>query len=69
MVMFRSLIIVALSLILGLAGIGLWFLLPSPDPGPASPKAEATPQKRAQDFFGSGKRYEMENGQELRPRW
>lgn len=47
--------------------VGVWLFLGSktPDQMPAS----ASGDTRAKDFFGTPKKYDMKNGQEMRPRW
>ena len=51
----------------GAAAAGVWFFVGSkaPDQAPAS----ASSDTRAKDFFGTPKKYDMKNGQEMRPRW
>ena len=69
MVTPKSLILAILCLSIALAGAGLWIML---RPAPARPTLGtqgSDRQMRNHDFFGTGKHYDMENGQEMKPRW
>ena len=61
----RPLIIAIAFCAAGAAGV--WFFLGSKalDQTPAP----ASSDTRAKDFFGTPKKYDMKNGQEMRPRW
>lgn len=55
------------------AAIGLWLSLRTLTTPAATDRAPAPhssdDRKRAKDFFGAPQKYDMTNGQEMRPRW
>ncbi|WP_442896348.1 entry exclusion protein TrbK [Bosea sp. MMO-172] len=55
------------------AAVGLWLSLRTPpDRAATDPAPAARPSKereRAKAFFGMPQKYDMDNGQEMRPRW
>jgi len=69
MVMPKTLLLVILCLTISLAGAGLWIMLQPAPSSPAPATTDAAPQTLNHDLFGASKRYDMENGQQMRPRW
>ncbi|WP_157783841.1 entry exclusion protein TrbK [Bradyrhizobium liaoningense] len=54
------------------AAVGLWLSLRTPTPAATDPTPagrSSDDRKRAKDFFGTPQKYDMTNGQEMRPRW
>ncbi len=62
----HPLIIIAIAACVA-AAAGVWFFA-GPQASDQTP-ATASSDTRAKDFFGTPKKYDMKNGQEMRPRW
>lgn len=65
--MVKHLLLIIVIAVCGATAAGVWFFAGSkaPDQAPASASSDA----HAKDFFGEPKKYDMKNGQEMRPRW
>ena len=53
------------------AAVGLVLVMrpPTPAPGAAPAERSSSDRERAKVFFGTPQKYDMDNGQEMRPRW
>lgn len=76
MVVSRALLIIIILAIAACAGSGVWLIAQSGRFGeeasgsatPGSPSGDEA-RKRAQEFFGGKKEYDLTGGQEMKPRW
>lgn len=70
--MVKSLLISVIG-VFAAAAVGLWLSQRTPtgpavtDPTPAARSSDD--RERAKAFFGTPQKYDMTNGQEMRPRW
>ncbi|MEI5682222.1 entry exclusion protein TrbK [Mesorhizobium sp. CCNWLW179-1] len=71
MVNRSSLLIFVVGCIVGFsAGAITWaVMLPERSAPTITPSSDAERQKRAKEFFGGKREYDLEGGQEMRPRW
>lgn len=71
--MVKSPVLIIVIGVCAAAAVGLWLSQRTPttpvatDPVPAPHSSDD--RKRAKDFFGAPQKYDMTNGQEMRPRW
>lgn len=62
-------LIVVVAICAAAAVAGLWFVIGTPAPGTQPAGQSGEDRARAKEFFGAPRKYDMDNGQEMRPRW
>lgn len=60
--------LIVIAICAAAAVAALWFVIRTPAPG-TTPPVSGEDRARAREFFGAPRKYDMDNGQEMRPRW
>lgn len=61
--------LVVIAICAAAAVAGLWLVIRTPAPETAPAVQSVEDRARAREFFGAARKYDMDNGQEMRPRW